>query len=82
MKYITGFSAEGWRLYALRMAHYGAELRRAGLAPDHPERVRAREGLKKALVEIKREQQHVDAAARLMTAKKKALGTERGRRIQ
>lgn len=82
MKHIASYSVEGWRSYALRMARYNVELRTAGLAVDHPERIRAREGVKKALAEIQREQRKIDAAARLMTAKRKALGTERGRRIQ
>ena len=77
MKYLTGYSAEGWRAYALRMAAYGVQLRKAGLPVDHPERKRAREGVQRAIREIKREQRHVDAGRRLIAVvgKRKALGT-------
>ena len=78
------YSVEGWRAYALRMAHYGAQLRAAGLAHDHPERQRVREGIQRAIREIQREQRHIDVGRRLIvaTGKSKALGTGRGRRIQ
>lgn len=82
MKYLFGYSSEGWRRYALRMLDYGIELAALGLPYEHEERQRARRSYRQAREAMYREQRHINAAHRLMTAKKKALAAGRGRRNQ
>ena len=78
MKYVYSIpNGENWRQYATRAARYGAELRALGLAPEHPERVRARQAFAHGLREARRERRKFSAAARIIRAvaasKKKAL---------
>ena len=77
MKYVYSIpNGEGWRQYATRAARYGAALRKMGLPPDHPERVRARESYRRGLAHARKEERHCAAARRLiavLTAQKKAL---------
>jgi len=71
-KYVTGYSAEGWRAYALRMAGYGAQLRAAGVPYEHAERARVRKSIMMAVDHIKREERHITATGRLMRVIRKA----------
>ena len=77
MKYVYSIpNGENWRQYATRAARYGAALRKMGLPPDHPERVRARRAFARGLKKARRERRKYSAARRLiaaLTAHKKAL---------
>lgn len=67
MKHIISCgNGDAWRRYALNTAHYGAALRRLGLAAEHEERRRAREGFRRGVVKAREEQRHVSAAGRLL----------------
>ena len=59
-------NGDGWREYARRMAHYGAQLRALGLPLGHPERERAKRSFRRAVTLAQHESWKCRAARRII----------------